>query len=282
MKILNNKGKWLESYNDTKYNCIRENILKTFGDIKFYEEEHRYFINEKELIPVSNVVHRFQEHFNSEEKAVETYERNFNNPSSKYYRMTSDEILKLWKNISDDACEHGTGIHAFGESCFYYMIGQYDKILPEFLDRVTENGFVANEPKEEALLDFYNEIPKNYIPILAETRVYNEKFGYAGTFDILFYYDDKKNPDKSGLMIFDFKTNKDLYKNFKEKKLLNPFYELLDMPLSLYKLQLSLYQIPLEDMGYKIVGRRLIWAKPDATYEKIPLETYGDVLRKIL
>lgn len=282
MKVLSNKNKWLETYNDDKYNQIRNKILEAFGDIVFNEEEHRYFINNKELLPVSTVVHKFQEHFNSEEKAVETSERNYDRPDSKYYRMTPNEILELWKNISDEACEHGTGIHAFGESCFYYMTGQYDKILPEFLDRVTDNGFIAKEPKEEALLDFYNEIPRNYIPILAETRVYNELFGYAGTFDILFYYDDKKRPEKSGLMVFDFKTNKDLYKNFKEKKLLDPFCELLDMPLSLYKLQLSLYQIPLEDIGYKVVGRRLIWAKPDAKYERIPLESYSNVLRGIL
>jgi hypothetical protein len=69
-------------------------------------------------------------------------------------------------------------------------------------------------------------------------------------------------------------TNKDLYKNFKEQKLLPPFNELLDMPLSTYKLQLSLYENALHKIGIKVVGRRILWLKPDSEYEKINLESY--------
>jgi hypothetical protein len=102
---------------------------------------------------------------------------------------------------------------------------------------------------------------------------------------MLFYYDaelEGKPAEKSGFVIFDYKTNKDLYKNFKEKKLLPPFHELLDMPCSLYKLQLSLYQLNLEQLGFKVIGRRLIWLLPDGTYDKIPLESYSEKLKKYL
>ena len=77
-------------------------------------------------------------------------------------------------------------------------------------------------------------------------------------------------------------TNKDLYKNFKEQKLLEPFEELLDMPLNIYKLQLSLYQNCLEKVGLKTVARRILWLKPDGTYDKISLEEYVKVLREAL
>lgn len=211
MKILYNNDKWIDIYNRPKYQKIRDTILNTFKGLTFVEDGHKYFLNGKEMECVSNVAHMFQEHIDSSKLAQETFERNFNNGSSKYYQMTVEQILESWKKISDDSCSHGTERHEFGESAFYYMIGQYDKILPEFKDRLTEDGgFKAIHPKEEAIVKFYEEIPKCIVPILAETRVFVEygKAGYAGTFDILFYYDaeiDGKNDDKNGLLVLDYK-----------------------------------------------------------------------------
>ena len=280
MRILYNKDKWLDIYKQPKYEEIRNKILNTFNELVFIEDGHKYFLCGKEMECVSNVAHRFQEHIDSYKLATETYERNFNKPSSKYYKMTVDEIVNSWKKISDEACTTGTFHHEFGESAFYYMIGQYDKILPEFQDRLTEDGgFKAIHPKEEAVVKFYEDIPQCIIPILAETRVFVEygKAGYAGTFDILFYYDpalDGLPEDRGGLIIMDWKTNKDLYKNFASQMLLPPFHELLDMPLSTYKLQLSLYENALYKIGLKVIGRRLLWLKPNGEYERIPLESF--------
>ena len=48
--------------------------------------------------------------------------------------------------------------HEFGESCFYYMIGQYDKrFFPDFKELTPDGGFM--DPKEEAVVKFYEEIP---------------------------------------------------------------------------------------------------------------------------
>lgn len=282
MRILYNKNKWLDIYKLPKYESIRGEILTKFKGLEFVEEGHKYFLNGKEMECVSNVAHKFQEHIDTRQLATETFERNFNKPKSKYFQMSVDDIINLWANISNEACTHGTDTHEFGESAFYYMIGEYDKILPSFKDRLTKDGgFKAIHPKEEAIVKFYEDIPQCIIPILAETKVFVEydKAGYAGTFDILFYYDAEllgKDDSNSGLLIMDWKTNKDLYKNFNEQKLLPPFDGLLDMPLSTYKLQLSLYENALHKIGLKCVGRRILWLKPDATYEKINLESYRD------
>ena len=288
MRILYNKNKWLDIYHLPKYQAIRDKILTTFQGLTFVEEGHKYFLNGKEMECVSNVAHMFQEHIDTIKLATETYERNYNKPTSKYFQMTVEQIVESWKKISNEACTTGTFHHEFGESCFYYMIGEYEKILPEFKDRLTEDGgFKALYPKEEAVVRFYEEIPKCIVPILAETRVFVEygKAGYAGTFDILFYYDaeiDGKSSTNNGLMVLDFKTNKDLYKNFKEQKLLPPFDGLLDMPLSTYKLQLSLYENALYKIGLKVVGRRILWLKPNGEYEKINLESYRKEIDKEL
>lgn len=286
MRVLYRNNKWDGIWDLPKYQEIREKIKTTFSGLTFIEEGHMYFLNGKQMTCVSDVTHLYQEHFDSETKAVETSERNFNNPKSKYYQMTPEMILEKWKNISTEACTTGTFRHEFGESCFYFMTGQMDKILPDYKDRVTEDGgFVAYDPKEEAVVRFYEDIPRSIVPILAETKVYDEELGYSGTFDILFYYDaelDGKNPENSGLVVMDWKTNRDLYKNFMGKTLLYPFHELLDMPLSTYKLQLSLYQSCLEKIGMKVIARRILWLKPDGTYDKINLEEYVTLLREDL
>lgn len=286
MRVLYRNNKWDGIWDLPKYQEIREKIKTTFSGLTFIEEGHMYFLNGKQMTCVSDVTHLYQEHFDSKTKAVETSERNFDNPKSKYYQMTPEMILEKWKNISTEACTTGTFRHEFGESCFYFMTGQMDKILPDYKDRVTEDGgFIAYDPKEEAVVRFYEDIPRSIVPILAETKVYDEELGYSGTFDILFYYDaelDGKKPENSGLVVMDWKTNRDLYKNFMGKKLLYPFHELLDMPLNTYKLQLSLYQSCLEKIGMKVIARRILWLKPDSTYDKINLEEYVNMLREDL
>lgn len=77
-------------------------------------------------------------------------------------------------------------------------------------------------------------------------------------------------------------TNQDLFKNYKGKKLLAPFNDLDDSPFNKYQLQLSLYQILFEQVGYKIKDRALIWIKPNGNYEIFPTKDYRDKLKTYL
>lgn len=80
-------------------------------------------------------------------------------------------------------------------------------------------------------------------------------------------------------------TNKELYSDYsrKAKKMcLPPFSDLPDEAFSMYTLQLSCYQIPLEDLGLKVVGREIIWLKDDGTYEIIPVQDMTTRIRNIL
>ena len=86
-------------------------------------------------------------------------------------------------------------------------------------------------------------------------------------------------------MLVTHNTNKDLIKEYSRntsKMLLHPFEDLYSEAQSLYTLQLSCYQIPLEDIGLKVIGRRLIHLKEDGTYEKIPLLDVTKELRNTL
>lgn len=281
MKYLYQKEFWVNHCFDQKYQTYRDKIINAFKDLVFDEAPHKYYLHGKEMECVSNITHIFKPEFDTEIMAQATYERNYNNEKSKYYQMTVEEIKKQWKDISNNACTLGSERHEFGESCFYFMSNQFDKILPAFKDRLKYiDGipvFEAQMPKEEAIVDFWNDIPISFIPLLAETKVFieSDNFEYSGTFDITFYYDpsvDGGNPLNEGIFIFDYKTNADLYKNFNQQKLLSPFDDLLDMSLNIYKLQLAAYQICLENIGFNIIGRRLIWLRNNGSYEKIALE----------
>ena len=63
---------------------------------------------------------------------------------------------------------------------------------------------------------------------------------------------------------------------------LYPFNDLYDESYSYYILQLSAYSLCLQQLGYEIVDRRLIWLKDDGTYEKIKLPDYTKRLREAI
>ena len=106
--------------------------------------------------------------------------------------------------------------------------------------------------------------------------MYHKELMYAGTLDILCY-----NKNTGEYIILDYKTNKDLFKNFKEKKLLKPFDNLLDNPFNKYQLQLSFYQILIEQIDFiKISSRKIIWIKPNGNYQLYDTEDYTEQLKQ--
>lgn len=260
---------------------IREKILNKFQNLEFIESSHQYFLpqtdgSKLELQSVSHVTHQFQEPFN-EEEAAERY--------AKKHGKTKEYWLDEWKYKSLKATTLGTQVHLYGE-CMSYVKNNIPQFIPqEFRYRYIEdkNWLIPIHPKEEAALKFFNEFPENLWFVLAETKVYTNR--YAGTFDLLCYYKHPKDDSKSGLIILDFKTNASLIKEYsrnQNKMLFEPFSDLYDEAQSLYTLQLSAYQIPLEDMGLKVIARRLIHLKDDGTYELVPLTDRTKELRETL
>lgn len=280
-----NRGKWSKYYDLPEIQEIRERIVETYTNkLIFLEGPHEYYLDGVQYMCVSDVTHKYKPVTGEQmaENCVKKWQRD-QDPSYKYYGLTKEEILAQWAVKSGHACEFGTEVHAFGESMFYYMIGEPEKILPECADKFRDGIPHPTSLHEEAVVKFWEDIPETFVPVLAETKVFNRNgTPYAGTFDILFYYVDEKNPSKSGLVIFDYKTNEDLYKNFRGQKLLWPFNDMLDMSYSYYTLQLGCYQVPLENLGYKVVGRRLIWLKPDGTYDSIKVNGVSDRIREAL
>ena len=280
-----NRGKWSKYYDLPEIQEIRKKIIETYTNkLIFLEEPHEYYLDGVQYMCVSDVTHKYKPITGEQmaENCVKKWQKD-QDPSYKYYGLTKEEILAQWAVKSGNACEFGTEVHAFGESMFYYMTGEPEKILPECADKFRDGIPHPTNLHEEAVVKFWEDIPETFVPVLAETKVFNRNgTPYAGTFDILFYYVNEENPSKNGLVIFDYKTNEDLYKNFRGQKLLWPFNDMLDMYYSYYTLQLGCYQIPLENLGYKVVGRRLIWLRPNGTYDSIKINGVSDRIREAL
>lgn len=229
---------------------VKDKILNSFSDLQFESEGHVYTLDNQNLIPVSNIVSTFKNHFDTEKKSKEYADK---------YGKNVNQVREQWAKSNKDACDLGHRVHEFAERYFYNP-----NISPS-------DGF------EQAVLAFWKSIPESIIPVMSESRLYSRKYRYAGTSDNLFY--DKW---QKGLIISDYKTNKDIFKNFRGQTMLYPFDHLLDSPFNNYQLQLSLYQIPLEDIGYKVVDRWIVWLKPDGTFEKYETMDFTKDLRQLL
>ena len=265
----------------------RKLILDTFKDLSFIEEGHKYYLNGEELVSVTTMIKKFVE------------ETDFNEIAEKKAfkeGCTAQELLDKWKYINLKATTTGTLVHEFGESYGWMMNGHPELITESCKMKYVpdKNWLIPTRKKEEAIVAFMNDLPSSYHLVLNEARVYsglnkdeskNPKGRYCGTFDMLYYYDGDGDKDKAGFVIFDYKTNSKIeneYNRTYRKCLLAPFINMVEEAKSEYTLQLSAYQIPLEDIGLKVIGRRLIWLKDDGTYEKIPLIDVSETLRNWL
>lgn len=82
-------------------------------------------------------------------------------------------------------------------------------------------------------------------------------------------------------LIVTHNTNKDLFKNYKGKRLLKPFDFLLDSPFNKYQIQLSYYQLLFEQVGYNVRSRKLIWLNPSGNYKLYGTNNYTKILKSL-
>lgn len=228
---------------------IKTKLETYFQDLKFNEEAHIYTVNDNILPSVSGLIKKHTLPFPKDAaKKVALREG------------TTEEAIKAkWKKISDEACDRGHRVHLFGEEY------PFDKTL------------IPSCPQEEACKKFWDDLPAHIVPVKMELRMYHKEFNYAGTTDIVLY-----NTRTGNIILGDYKTNKDLFKNFARQTLLSPFKDLLDCPFNKYQLQLSYYQILIEQAGFTVEGRKLIWLRKDGNYDMYDLVDYTETLRKEL
>lgn len=260
---------------------IRDLIINSFNKLEFVEDGHQYFLHnddgtKTELQSVSATIHEFVPFVDWEEKAQGCALKE---------GVDVSVIKRRWEENNVRATNNGTSTHLFGEMYHWFVTGQTDKIC-DIIKPQYEKGYLIPYGEKQIACQQYNEDLFNVhdmYPLMVETQVYTKK--YAGTFDKLIYYKHPTDDTKSGLILSDYKTNASLTSDYNRKfcnMMLPPFDDYVDESLSHYILQLSAYQIPLEDLGLKILARRIIWLKPDGTYEQISVPNVTERIRKAL
>jgi hypothetical protein len=225
---------------------FKHEIHNFFSTLNFEKGIHTYTVKGRKLESVSSIIKNYYTPFDAVKISERKAEREGTNPV---------ELRKQWKNTADVACDFGHNTHDFAERYPY------------------DNSLVPSNLHETAVKKFWDELPNHIVLVNLELRMYHRLFFYAGTADVLLY--DLVN---NVFIIADFKTNKDLFKNFKGQKMIKQFSHLLDTPYNHYQLQLSLYQILIEQLSYKVSRRVIIWLKPEGTYELYDTQDYTAML----
>lgn len=153
--------------------------------------------------------------------------------------------VKQWDAKMKKACERGHKLHNYAQHVFESDRPKRPSSFEEFEFR-----------------KFWDATPDYYIPLFSELKMYHPTFDYFGTTDKVFL--DIRD---ESLVVCDYKTNEDIFKNYQEKTLYEPFSDMLDSPYSKYVIQLSSYELMLSQLGLPISKRMIVWFPHNMPYE---------------
>jgi hypothetical protein len=244
-------------------------LFTTFNDIMFYDEPHKYFLDGKELISVTTLIHQYQEEFN------EDYWSNY---KAGQYFVSQEDILRGWKFINRKGVVKGSAIHDYAEKLFQNKKYEYPKeaIFKEFgFDPVWNEYQITKKHVDK----FYNDVQGKLIPIRTEFVVYDKESMVAGMLDMLFY-----NVKTNEFQIWDWKTNKDFTFEMKNRHLIKDLFTLEDCDLETYSLQLELYKHIIEkNTSIKLGKSYIVWfSHNNENYQVIEVKNRSYFIGRIL
>lgn len=224
----------------TKINFELKNFFK---DLSFIEETHVYSVNNQPLkYSVSKLISNYGNKFNTEIMSEAVANRD---------NILKENVIAKWDKERDNSIIKGNSVHYFAE----------EYLKNKNLKPITK--------QQELVVSFLNSIPSYIQIVFSELQMYHKKFMFGGTCDLLLY-----NTLTGKFILLDWKTNKDIHKNYKGQTLLLPFNHLLDTPFNKYQLQLSYYQILLQQIeNLEIEDRKIVWFK-DTGYEMYSCKDY--------
>ena len=209
--------------------------------------EHPNDVPKERCISISTILDMISPTFDREAVVQKTYDKNFNNPESKYYQMTKEQILEMWE-------EKGATSRYYGSSLDDYIglrltghpndveIFKMDKVdgdermegLCESFDKFYTQ-YVQNGP-----LEYVNREQYVYYPI----EIDGEKWYVRGRFDCLFY-----NTEKNHYVIVDWKSNGEIETKPSKwtEKLYGPAKNLYNLSGIKYTTQVFFYKLGLEN-----------------------------------
>lgn len=227
---------------------INKKLKKPFKDLSFQEDIHKYTIKgyeDREIKSVSGLVSYLYEPFDTI-------------PESEKWgasRNLDPAIVRMaWEGEGDIANAHGTKVHLIGEEYVNHKFLGHE-YCPNPIDK-----------QSLGVIQFINDLPDYLIPVCTELQMYSEKYWYSGTCDGVLY-----NTRTNKFIIYDYKTNKSLTDTYPKPLLkhINPKHGLKQDNYGKYSAQFSFYQILMEEAGFEVQSRVLVWLNEDKPNKKL-------------
>ena len=219
-------------------------LFTKFNEVIYYDEPHKYYYGNTELISVTTLIGQYLNEFNDEYWSL--YKAN-------EFGLEQSEIYNAWGFINKKGTFKGSLIHDYSENLFHHKVFPYKKneIINEFgFDPITSEY----DKTKNHIHNFYNDTKNKLIPIKTEMILYDLESLIGGMCDILFY-----NVKAKEFQIWDYKTNKEL--SIESDK----FFEgalsgLQQTDLNIYSLQLGIYKYIIEkNTNIKLGKSYLVW-----------------------
>jgi len=219
-------------------------------DISFEEGPHIYTVlgDRGGYTSVTTWNHRHFSEFNSDKIITNILNsKKWDTDSTyKYYKMTRDDINKMWDNNRDQAAQAGTKMH-YDIECYY-----------------NKQDVVNDSVEFQYFRKFTEDMSDDLKPYRTEWMVYYEELKLSGSIDMIF-----ENPDGT-LQIYDWKRCKEIQHetNFGKYATTPCISHLPDTNFWHYALQLNVYKTILEHKyGKKVTNLYLVCMHPDNPYQ---------------
>lgn len=237
-----------------------------FKDFKFYASDHHYECKGQRIgMSVTRLIDEYVNEFDSQAVAEKVAIRD--NKSVK-------QVLNEWKQKNEFSKAKGHTCHEFAQCLWSHELWNretYDNSL-EFkmaVDAINEQAYYFHEDYQDKLIHLADEFV-----------IGSEEYDIASAIDHLFI-----NARTGGLVLVDYKTNSDIYKNEEHAKNMKiPLHKLKDTKLNHYAIQLSIYKYLVEKYAdIEVSEMFIVWfSECNENYKIIEVPYLKNEVEKIL
>ena len=211
-----------------------DNFLKELNDATKGKSREIY---SKCKYSVSKIVEAMHAPFDKESVANKTFSKYFNDPNSKYYHMSVQEIIDSWNAKAELGRNNGKILDTY----IGMILENHESkdILEKYKTSLSES--VATN-KCNIFDKFYKENVENKLEYVTREQIlHDETNGVVGRFDALFLKNDAKLPGVQNLLLIDWKNTEKIETSNLYNKLKGPLYKYDDCELNRYTIQLYIY-----------------------------------------
>lgn len=202
-------------------------VCRKFDHIKFNDATHTYYVSKTvRYSGITSFLKSVKQPFDKEKWAT---------IKAKQKGVSKASIINEWDNSGAIAIDKGKKVH-------YYL-------------EMLWNNKIVDCPCQGARM-FYADYMDNMTLLKSEFVICDDDMMLASQLDGLFM------DTKGGIIIGDYKTNKDFTKESKYR-LLHPCEDLFACHLDEYSLQVSFYKYMLQKAGMEVNDMWIIWIRDD-------------------